>query len=271
MLRPFLTKMLNWEFWPFWLIYLPVFPYYLFLSLKHRSPFFFSASNPSIEHGGMFGERKSLIFDLIPPEYYPATFNTANKSWQVIRKEAQKIGYPLIIKPDVGERGLLVSEIPNEADLKEYLNRYEVDFLLQEKINLPLELGIFYVRMPDEDRGQITSIVRKGFLKVVGDGFSTVEELLKKNPRALLQANWEGDFLRGNSSLVLPKNQELLIEPIGNHCRGTVFFDDNEKITDSLTTAFDQIARQIPDFYFGRFDLKCKSYDSLSKLQDFKI
>ncbi|MEQ9006519.1 MAG: hypothetical protein RLP12_01450, partial [Ekhidna sp.] len=62
-----------------------------------------------------------------------------------------------------------------------------------------------------------------------------------------------------------------MIEPIGNHCRGTKFLNDNHEINTELNQAFNQLAGQIPDLHFGRFDLKCKSYDDLKELKNFKI
>jgi len=53
-----LTKITHWEYWPFELVYFPVVLYYFWLSIRARSFFFFSASNPSIETGGMLGESK---------------------------------------------------------------------------------------------------------------------------------------------------------------------------------------------------------------------
>jgi hypothetical protein len=54
----FMTRLTQWEYWPFEVIYLPIFVYWLWLSVKARSLFFFSAANPSIENGGMLGESK---------------------------------------------------------------------------------------------------------------------------------------------------------------------------------------------------------------------
>jgi hypothetical protein len=42
------------------------------------------------------------------------------------------------------------------------------------------EIGVFYVRYPNEKQGRITGIVAKEFLIVTGDGVSTIAQLLKK-------------------------------------------------------------------------------------------
>ncbi len=217
------------------------------------------------------GERKSEIFDILPDQFIPATqlIEKGNESKALL--EAATIGYPIIAKPDIGERGTWVQKIDSEDELMEYVRLCPVDFLLQELVNYPIELGVFYVRRPGEENGKVTSIVRKDFLKVRGDGSSTINDLLTKSDRAQLTADLNSSFLQENGSVVPSEGEEILIEPIGNHCRGTQFLDDEEQINGSLHAAFDSLAKAIPDFYFGRFDIKCKSYKELSQLSGFKI
>ncbi|MEO9482812.1 MAG: hypothetical protein ABJG47_05175 [Ekhidna sp.] len=269
-MKKLFIRLRHWEYWPFSVLYFPVFFYYAWLILKHRSFFFFTASNPSIEFGGMVGEKKSDIFDLIPDQYMPKTILVGKGGLERAALEAEKIGFPLIAKPDVGERGNWVSKIQTQNALKEYVETCPVDFLLQEMVDLPIELGVFYVKYPDRP-GEVTSIVRKDFLTVVGDGESTIRDLLKKNTRARMTADLASDHLQliGNN---IPKiGEQLVIEPIGNHCRGTKFLSDNHEIDEALNQAFNKLADQIPDFYFGRFDIKCESYNDLKYLKNFSI
>jgi hypothetical protein len=44
---------------------------------------------------------------------------------------------------------------------------------------------------------------------------------------------------------------------------GTTFLNANDRITPKLTESFDRISRQIPGFYFGRYDLRCASFEDL--------
>ncbi|WP_424962723.1 hypothetical protein [Ekhidna sp.] len=270
MIRRLFIKLTHWEYWPFSLLYFPVFFYYAWLVIKHRSFFFFTVSNPSIEFGGMFGERKSDIFKLIPTEYLPQTNLIRRRDVERAAFTAEQIGFPLIAKPDIGERGTWVEKINDQHELQEYVESCPVDFLLQEMISYPIELGVFYVKMPGHD-GKITSIVRKEFLKVEGDGKQTILELVKEIDRAQLTANLNSGFLRIKGHQIPGEGEQVLIEPIGNHCRGTKFLNDTEKIGKELNEAFNELASQIPDFYFGRFDLKCQSYDDLKQLRNFKI
>ena len=269
-LKRWLTKISNWEYWPFSIIYFPVFFYYGWLILKTRSFFFFTAANPSIEFGGMFGEKKSDIFSLIPEKYLPKTILIKKGEMDKAIKEGSSVGYPLIAKPDVGERGTWVKKIGNEAELENYAQCCPVDFLIQELVQHPIELGVFYVRHPDKS-GRVTSIVRKEFLKVKGDGKSSIKSLLESNPRAVLQVDFSMEFLRNEGNRIPQEGEEVMIEPIGNHCRGTKFLNDEKFIDKELNEAIDMLAMEVPELYFGRFDLKCESIEDLKKLQNFKI
>ncbi len=264
------TRLTRWEFWPFWFLYIPVFVYYAWLALRERSFFFFTSSNPSIEFGGMLGEKKSDIFKLIPDEYYPKTILIGENREELLKK-AGEIGFPLIAKPDIGERGDGVELIHNEDELITYSEKMNVDFLLQELVDYPVELGVFYIRHPDQEKGRVTSIVAKDFLKVTGDGSSSVEELLRKKNRALIQLNWDHPRFEQVLTQIPTTGQTVVIEPIGNHCRGTTFLNANEEIDNDLNNAIDRLAKEIPEFHFGRFDIRCRSFDDLRKLEHFKI
>lgn len=270
-MNKFWLRLTQWEYWPFSVLYFPVFFYYIWLALKNRSFFFFTAANPQIHFGGMFGEKKSDIFHMLPAEYLPITTLMDKGEIKQALLAAKRIGYPLIAKPNIGERGAWVQKIRHEKDLIKYVDECPVDFLLQEMVTHPVELGVFYIRYPDQQKGKVTSIVRKNFLSVIGDGQATIMELLHKNPRALLTANLENDLLKEIGAQIPHKGEEILIEPIGNHCRGTQFINDNSEIDEELQSAIDTLAGKIADFYFGRFDLRCRSYDDLKQLKNLKI
>lgn len=261
----------NWEFWPFSLLYFPVGFYYAWLALKYRSFFFFTAANPSIEFGGMMGEKKSDIYKIIPGKFLPQTRLFQKNKTDEALDFAQKTGYPIIAKPDIGERGIFVEKLKDPSSLETYIHQCPVAFLLQELVTYPVELGVFYVRLPGETKGKITSIVEKAFLTVTGDGESTIKDLLEKNPRASLQLDMHHKRIAPILKDVPAKGESIEIESIGNHCRGTQFLNKNDRISHNLEVAFDEIANQIPDFYFGRFDLRCRSFADLENLQNFKI
>ncbi len=261
-------KSASWEYWPIWLVYFPLSFYYVYLSIKARSFFFFSAANPSIETGGMFFESKWSIFQLIPQEYFPPTIliNTDNDTYQISEKmRAANISFPVIAKPDRGERGWCVKKINSVSELINYKQSVNIPFLIQTYINLPVELSIFYYRNPQSKNGSVTSVTFKKLLAVTGNGRSTIEELIKKDNRAFLQFNRLKKENEINFDVILKDGEEKLLVPYGNHVLGTTFLNYNHIIDPELNAAIDQISKRIPGFYYGRYDLRCASIEELKK------
>lgn len=270
-LHKFWVKLTHWEYWPFDLFYFPVKVYFVWLAIKNRSFFFFTSANPSIDFGGMLGECKSEIYDLIPKKFLPEMALIKPRDVEAARKAALVIAYPLIAKPDIGERGNLVEIINDEKGLDDYLKNCSVPFLLQEFVDYPVELGVFYIRNPTTNIGRVTSIVQKEFLSVTGDGESTVKQLLKKSSRANLQLDFEHPRFALIMERIPSMDEKVTVEGIGNHCRGTVFLDKNSEIDERLQEAFNYLSSEIQGFYFGRYDLRCTSIEDLRTLKNFKI
>ncbi len=157
----------------------------------------------------------------------------------------------------------MVKRINNEKDIQIYLDQIKIDFIVQELVDLPLEFGVFYVRLPSEDKGFVNSITGKEFLSVVGDGVKSLERLILEKDRAKLQ--WETlKYQFGNRlNEIVKAGERIELVSIGNHCLGTKFLNANHLITDKLNESFDSISKQINGFYFGRFDLRCASVDDL--------
>lgn len=271
---PFFIRLRSWEYWPFAVVYVPVFVYWLWLSIKARSFFFFSASNPSIESGGLLGESKIDILDKISDAYKPKTlFVSAATAPDTVAQQLveQGISFPVIAKPNAGERGWRVEKLEHWADLVHYIESSPVDFLVQEYVDYSLELGVFYYRMPGQMQGIISSIVQKEFLSVTGNGRDCLDTLIQQNERALLQL----DALRakyGDGLHRVPMAGEMVVlMPIGNHSRGTKFLNANHLITPALMQVFDCISTPIDGFYFGRYDLRCRSVADLYAGQHIRI
>ncbi len=267
-------RLASWEYWPFAILYFPVFLYWAWLSIKARSFFFFSTANPSIKNAGFLMESKRQIYGLMPDGSYPQTvYCPKGQPVVTIRRSLaeRELEFPLIAKPDIGQRGMQVSLLRDECELYLYSARSKVDFLLQEYIDYPQEAGIFYYRLPGESKGHISGIVGKELLAVKGDGHSTVEALLHKDPRYVLQL----PALRaayGNFLHQIPAaGKEHLLVPYGNHSRGAKFLDWSDRLTPQLEETIDALCRQVPGFYFGRLDIKFASWADLCAGQNFSV
>ena len=272
---PFFVKLMHWEYWPSFVVYAPAAFFYLYFALRSRRLFYFTPVNPVIETGGVFGESKINILNRIPTSVLPKTVFIAkeNQTPAYIIDAGKKAGitFPFIAKPDIGERGFLVEIIKNEAELLDYLQQINAPFIIQELITSPIELSVLHYRMPDAQKGKITSICIKKTLEVVGDGQSTVAALMQNKARARLQLA----RFRTNYPAILkqiPADGETMeLEPIGNHSRGTTFLNGNHLHSEKLERVFDKIAFQMDGIYYGRFDLKCESIELLEKGEGIKI
>ena len=265
-LSNFFTRLKHWEYWPFGIVQLPVFFYFFWLSLRARSIIFFSASNPGITMGGMFGESKYEVLSKVPGAYVPNTVfvqSTTSIDEVLIRMSENQLSFPVICKPDLGERGFMVKRINDIPSLKQYMQMMKHSFLIQELVDLPLEFGVFYRRLPYEKTGRVTSVVMKEMLTVTGDGKQTLQQLVYGNARARLQWPVLKNRYADRWNAVIPSGEVLELVSIGNHCLGTKFLDGSYLINDKLSLSFDAISKQIDGFYFGRFDLRCGSIEDL--------
>ncbi len=261
-------KVASWEYWPFGVLHAPLFPYWLWLSLKARSLIFFSASNPGILMGGMFGESKYDVLSKVPGTCKPKTILIplpTTRQFVMDQVEQHGFSFPVIFKPDLGERGWRVKKIQSPQDIDDYLAGIKSSFLVQEFVTLPLEFGVFYIRYPSEPTGRVTSIVGKEMLSVTGDGTKTLQTLILEKDRAKLQ--WNTLRLTYSVKLceVIPKGTKIELVSIGNHCLGTKFLNFNHLITEQLSASFDAISKEIEGFYFGRFDLRVASLEDLQE------
>jgi len=272
--KPFWIRLLHWEYWSFQVVYLPIYPVFIFLCLRARSFFFFAASNPKILNGGFLGESKREIYDLVPKKLQPKTiFFSKGSDPSTVLNQLLKTGFefPLIGKPDIGGRGRGVKKLDDELSLTGYVSACRVDFHIQEFISFEQEAGIFYYRFPQEPRGGISGIVHKEFLKVCGDGQQTVRQLLQENPRAILQLPVLEFTLPEMLGRVPLAGEILTVVPYGNHARGALFLDETVSINPALLNIMDQICQQIPEFYFGRLDIRYESRELLEQGKSFSI
>jgi len=248
--------------------------YGLILALRARSATYFTATNPSLKYGGAFDMSKNSSFSQVDPYYLPRhILIPVNTSVEVYRDmiDSAGLGYPLIAKPDIGERGKGVEKIDNDDELAEYLQKSIYNTLIQEYIDFDLELGILYYRMPDRSFSEITSIVVRDFLTVTGNGKFTLLELMYDNPRAVFRMDYLREKYRNELSQVVPDGKSILLEPIGNHNRGTKFLDGRQFITPQLVSVIEKIVEPLTGFDYGRFDLKVRSLDDLNAGRNIKI
>ncbi|WP_075185622.1 ATP-grasp domain-containing protein [Teredinibacter haidensis] len=272
------------EFWPVWLMYIPVVCYWLCLSLRFRSFGLPMVVNPNIELGGMVGESKHAIFrqggnklrKFVLPfiVVQPKPELQDQQAKKLLYKAGQKgIALPCVAKPDMGCRGRGVELIASEQQLGDYIARFDKNrtFLLQQLAPYAAEAGVFYVRYPNEESGKVVSLALKYRPTVVGDGEFTVNELIEQHPRAHKLAKLHCDKNREILNTIPAKGEEVALEFVASHCRGSIFRNGNEFISAELQQVIDELMKDLPNFHYGRLDIKFRDLNALQKGRDFHI
>ena len=254
------------EFWPPYLFYPPVVAYIAYLGIKFRSWTLFTAANPAIPAGGFVGESKHQIlerlknaspwlpgFTLLPLGTFEQRLAQAE---EFIKTHA--LQFPVVLKPDAGQRGSGVSVVRSSEQMREYLTHAPFPLILQEYV-AGHEFGVFYYRYPGDDRGRVFSVTEKRMPVLIGDGNGTLEELILADDRAVCMSEF---YLRKNSERaqhVPAAGEKVQLVEIGTHCRGAIFFDGGSTITPALEEAIEQIVRCFDGFFFGRLDIRVPS------------
>ncbi len=269
----------HWEFWPPWIFYVPVVCNIGFLALKHRSLTLFTAANPVMPAGGFIGESKIEILrglSGVNEFVAQATAIEASDSLEARLNQARLfmthhgLDFPVVLKPDAGQRGWGVIVVRSDTELVNFLRSARFKTIIQEYIS-GLEFGVFYYRYPDSTRGCIFSITEKRFPTVIGDGKSSLERLILGNTRTVCMAQF---FLKKHANRlweVLGPGEELQLVELGTHCRGAVFLNGCWGKTEALEQVFDSISKSYDGFYFGRFDIRVPSVEDFRKGRNFKI
>ena len=280
LLRSRLTRLVRWEFWPILPIYFPVIFYNIWLALRYRSTALPLIANPGIEFSGFIGESKAQImsgFDdqcefLAAHHLLPEGAAAEVRLAQLIDwMQAHDLVWPVMLKPDVGQRGDGVHKIENEVEAKNYLTRITGPIQAQEYVPGPYEFGVSYQRLPNEESGRVIGLTGKEFPSIVGDGMHTIEELILALPSGMGRYHIFLERFSKRLGEVLPDGQVLVLARAGNHCLGTIFLDKGHLITPEMEARFDQISRSIPGFFIGRYDIRASDLEAFRKGSSFKV
>ncbi len=269
----------RWEYWPRWCFYPPVVLFGVLRGAwKHRSLGVVTAANPAILNGGIVGESKSAILAALgshPEIARHCALPPGDAEARLAAALAAGLGWPLVLKPDVGERGRDVQFARDAAEARAIIAARPWPLIAQEYVG-GLEFGVFYERAPGAARGRVTSVTRKLLPEVVGDGAATLERLILAHPR---HVNMGKQLLERNAARlaeVPAAGERVLLSPLGTHARGATFQDARALITPELEEAIERVSRRISaptgaGFFLGRYDLRVPTEDALRAGQDLKV
>ena len=275
------------EFWPVWAFYPPVMAYAAWQMLRHRSILLPTAANPSFPGGGFYGESKAEIlalatrhvpdwvapFVLIDRPAMPAHDLPHARDAALQTLADAGLALPVVAKPDLGCRGAGVKLVRTADQLLAYLQGFPAGarLLLQRLVPCEGEAGIFYCRAPGQPHGRIVSITLKYFPHVIGDGQRTLRALIEADPRAGKLAHL---YLRRHLArldTVPAAGEAIRLAFAGSHSRGAIFRDGSHLVTPEMEARFDAIAQALPEFHFGRFDVRFDRFGDVQMGQGFTI
>ncbi len=273
----------HFEFWSRWALYLPLVPWFLLLALRYRGLRVVTAANPAIPTGGLCGESKSDILRglgeghplvarwcLLPAA--PGGGGDGEGRLAAARAflEREGLSFPVVLKPDVGERGDGVEVVRDEDALRARLAADPAALILQEHV-AGEEFGLFYLRPPGAERGRVSSVVEKRRATVTGDGRRSLEELILADPRAVALARTYAEANAARLDEVPAAGEEVLLGEIGAHCRGAVFLDAAHRLTPELEAAVDRLSRGFPGFHHGRYDVRVPDAAAFARGEGFRV
>jgi hypothetical protein len=275
------------EFWPMWAFYPPVMLYAAWLMLRYRCVLLPTVANPSIPGGGFYGERKAAILALVMqhvPEWV-APFIAVERTDAALVEPAVEceaalaaladagLRLPVVAKPDLGWRGAGVKLVRTADELHAYIQAFPrgATFLLQRLVPFEGEAGIFYCRRPGRTNRRIVSITLKYFPHVTGDGRRTLRELILADPRAGKLSHL---YLRRHTARLdqVPEAcDSVRLAFAGSHSRGAIFRNGTHLVTPAMEACFDAIAKRLPEFHFGRFDVRFENFADVQLGRAFTI
>jgi pimeloyl-ACP methyl ester carboxylesterase len=294
-LAALIGRLIHHEYWPTAVLYAPVVAWAIFTARRHGGLMTPSCCNPEIPGGGgMAGESKSQIMNLLRAgsaeaerggaRVLPAFIIAPNESvdrrmaelTDLMAREASVREFPVVMKPDKGERGFAVKVIRSEDDARRYLEAMPGAAIVQEFHAGPQECGVLWMRTPgggggEGGVGRIFSITRKEFPILIADGQRTLEDQILAHPRFRRQAHVFLERFAADASSIFPAGERIRLAQSGNHIQGTLFRDGADLITPELERAIDTIAAGFPRLDIGRFDIRFESEELLKQGLGFAI
>lgn len=273
-LNNFFYKLTHWETWHFHAKYIPILPAWIWYCIRSKSLWFFTPSNPTITFGGMDGETKEEMYTQLPPGSYPNTiYINPSMTFDVVEEKIKSAGiiYPFAVKPNVGMSGFMFRKIEAKEALQLYHSKISVDYLIQDLITFPEEVSVFYYRMPNEQKGTVSGMVRKGSPHVIGDGIATLSDLIHLHSGVRFQLDKVLARHSNNLDKILAPGEKYQLSDASNRSQGAKIENLKEEIDESLTEFFDKLSHHSGQFFYGRYDIKCASVKDLKQGENYSI
>ena len=269
-----INKIFYWQNWHNHIKYIPLIPVWIWYCLRSRSLWFFTPANPELTLGGMEGETKQEMYNQLPEYSYPkSVFINEAESFDFVKEQMviKGLKFPVAVKPNVGMMGLMFRIINSDEELNNYNKIISSSYVIQDVITYPLEVSVFYYRHPSQKKGKVSGFLSKEIPKVEGDGKSTLLQLIRANKRMRLNEKGLKSKHRENIHKVIPLGEVYILSNASNRGQGGKFVSLQHEINEKLVEVFDKLSLYKGNFFYGRYDIKCKSIEDLKEGKNFSI
>jgi pimeloyl-ACP methyl ester carboxylesterase/membrane protein DedA with SNARE-associated domain len=278
-------QMIRWEFWPAWQVQAPLVLDLWRLARKHHGFLVFTCANRGLPSGGFVGVPKSTylralddssaalprwtVFPAAPSDSRSEAEERATdlEAWM----DKQGLVWPVVLKRDVGGVGRGVLVCRRHSDARRFF-RDNLGAVVAQAYVFGAEFSIWFAREPGVESVRILAISEAQFPTVIGDGKHNLDRLILSDDRALCSARV---FLAKHAARLadIPLAGAIIVlSEIAQPCDGAYALDATAELsTPELAAAVDQLSRQVGEFHFGRFTVRCADRADLCLGQNWRI
>jgi hypothetical protein len=162
--------------------------------------------------------------------------------------------------------GFMFRKIDSADELKQYHQAIPCDYIVQDLVTYPMEVSVFYYRFPNQQKGNITGFLKKQVPEVIGDGKSSLQQLIEGLAlRPGFNVNeWKAKH-HNRLNVIIPAGEIYRLSLVANLSRGGRLISLANEKDERLLKVFDDLSRHTKYFYYGRYDIKCTSIEDLKR------
>lgn len=242
---------------PIGVYYAPILLWLILQRFRGERIRFLCLTNPAFPYGGMFGASKIDQLALLNENQVSTPFTrvvAADAAAQLTADEFLDVGVPGIVKPDVAgrSRGVKIFRTQEDADAirREYAGLGQ-GYLVQQYITGE-EYAVFYARNPETGTLSVVDAVHREHFYVVGDGASTLAELVEHAGRGIPEKILPN--LGEAQNRVLADGERARIGRLGLHSHGCEFIKTDAAIEPPLSEMTERL-QNIETLDFFRVDV----------------
>jgi len=265
---------------PRWLAYAPTWPLFVWEYCHHGLWFdvlAFMKVNPALKYGCVVLDSKFDRYRLFAhrPMMVPTALLAARDPRDAASLarllEQARIGFPVVVKPDLSFGNRDIARLDSVAELAAYLSTRSYDCLVQPFVDAPREFSVYYYRLPGQTGGAILDLTERVLPRVVGDGRHSIDALIASRPEwAHIAAVVRGHSPGVDQDQVPPPGATVQLRLAAGRDQGALFVDSQHLCTPALVRCFDELVEGT-GFFAGKFDVKVDSREALARGHRLRI